>query len=111
MCQPGVFARWLCSSGFFCIPTESSWARVMRAPGDIMERLYAGFDRPIVRTSPRSAEMIKYASNALLACRISFSNEVAHLCELVDGVDKMASARNRNSSATYVAEPASVVPA
>lgn len=38
---------------------------------------------PVVCTSRRSAEMIKYASNAFLATKISFINEIANLCEEV----------------------------
>ena len=38
---------------------------------------------PVVTTSRRSAEMIKYASNAFLATKISFINEIANLCEEV----------------------------
>jgi UDPglucose 6-dehydrogenase len=38
---------------------------------------------PVVKTSRRSAEMIKYASNAFLATKISFINEIANLCEEV----------------------------
>lgn len=38
---------------------------------------------PLIATDPTSAEMIKYASNAFLATKISFANEVAGLCERV----------------------------
>ena len=55
---------------------------------DEIERLYAGFDGvPRVRTNTRTAEMIKYASNALLATAISFTNELANLGAALGGVD------------------------
>ena len=43
--------------------------------------LYLGTRAPIIMTDLRTAEMIKYASNAFLATRISFINEVARICE------------------------------
>ena len=52
----------------------------------IMAELYAPFVRtesPIYFMDPRSAELTKYAANAMLAARISFMNEVAMLCERV----------------------------
>jgi UDPglucose 6-dehydrogenase/GDP-mannose 6-dehydrogenase len=53
-----------------------------------IEGLYAGFHEvPRVCVNPRTAEMIKYASNALLATAISFSNEFADLCEALGGID------------------------
>jgi UDPglucose 6-dehydrogenase len=43
--------------------------------------LYKDFTCPVMRTNPRTAEMIKYASNAFLATKISFSNEIGNLCK------------------------------
>lgn len=45
--------------------------------------LYVGIDAPVVLTDVTSAEMIKYASNAFLAVKLSYVNEIAHLCEKV----------------------------
>jgi UDPglucose 6-dehydrogenase len=53
-----------------------------------LRQLYAGFDGvPIVQTNASTAEMIKYASNAMLATAISFANEIANLGSAVGGVD------------------------
>jgi UDPglucose 6-dehydrogenase len=54
----------------------------------LIERLYAPFNRQrnrIQRMSPKSAEIVKYAANALLATKISFMNEIAELCTAADG--------------------------
>lgn len=53
---------------------------------DLMERLYKPFmmnNYRLIFTDIPSAEMIKYAANAMLATRISFMNDIANLCELV----------------------------
>jgi UDPglucose 6-dehydrogenase len=52
----------------------------------MMQELYEPFTRtgaPIMIMDPASAELAKYAANAMLATRISFMNEVANVCELV----------------------------
>jgi UDPglucose 6-dehydrogenase len=54
--------------------------------GDIMKRLYMPFllnNRPVIFMDIPSAELTKYAANAMLATRISFMNEMANLCELL----------------------------
>ncbi len=44
--------------------------------------LYAPLERPMIITDVPSAEMIKYASNAFLSTKISFTNAIANICEL-----------------------------
>jgi UDPglucose 6-dehydrogenase len=55
---------------------------------ELLNRLYAPFNRQrnrLIRMSPKSAEIVKYAANALLASKISFMNEVARLCDAAGG--------------------------
>ena len=49
-----------------------------------VSELYAGVQAPVLVTDAASAEMIKYASNAFLATKISFINAIANLCEAVN---------------------------
>ncbi|HTL84753.1 MAG TPA: UDP-glucose/GDP-mannose dehydrogenase family protein [Acidimicrobiia bacterium] len=49
-----------------------------------VSELYKSIHAPVLVTDPASAEMIKYASNAFLATKVSFINAIANLCEAVD---------------------------
>ncbi len=51
---------------------------------DLLQKIYTGIDAPLVNVSPTVAEMIKYASNALLATKISFTNEIGNVCKKLD---------------------------
>lgn len=71
------------------IGTEDDWAR------QVMHEVYRPLflnKAPILFTSRRSAELIKYAANAFLATKITFINEMADLCEKV-GADVQDIAR------------------
>ncbi|HWK16818.1 MAG TPA: UDP-glucose/GDP-mannose dehydrogenase family protein, partial [Solirubrobacteraceae bacterium] len=54
---------------------DGDWA------GDAVVDVYAPLSSPLVRTDIASAEMVKLASNAFLATKISFINEIANVCE------------------------------
>ena len=53
---------------------------------EIMHNIYSEINAPILEVEPTAAEMIKYTSNALLAAKISFANEIGNLCKKL-GVD------------------------
>src|SRR5437588_11612571 len=57
------------------IGDDGGWA------GDAVADLYAPLGAPAIRTDVSSAEMVKLASNAFLATKISFINEIANVCE------------------------------
>ncbi len=63
------------------IGCEEPWAR------ELLAELYRPFDAPLIATSPPTAELAKYTSNAFLATLVSFSNEISHICESLPGVD------------------------
>lgn len=64
------------------IGAEDEWSR------EVVSQIYGveGFKgAPVLQTSRRSAELLKYAANAFLAMKITFINEIADLCEAVGG--------------------------
>jgi UDPglucose 6-dehydrogenase len=65
---------------------ENRWA------AEAVAQLYLPLRAPIMMTDLRTAEMIKYASNAFLATRLSFINEIANICERL-GADVIEVAR------------------
>jgi UDPglucose 6-dehydrogenase len=60
---------------------DEDWGR------EILADLFRPFGAPLVYTTPATAELAKYTSNAFLATLISFSNEIARVAEALPGVD------------------------
>ncbi|WP_445474405.1 nucleotide sugar dehydrogenase [Methanococcoides methylutens] len=54
--------------------------------GALVSELYRNLDCEVTKTTPRTAEMIKYVNNSFLATKISFSNEVGNICKRL-GID------------------------
>lgn len=94
----------VCMSPEFLTEIESSWTedkgykrdfftedRIVigeydKKSGDILEGLYEPLKKPIFRTDLKTAEMIKYASNCMLATKISYWNEISLICKEI-GID------------------------
>ncbi len=54
---------------------------------DALTAVYARVEAPRLLTDLRTAEMVKYATNAFLATKVSFANELANLCDAIGGLD------------------------
>jgi UDPglucose 6-dehydrogenase len=73
----------------FLFPDRIVLGGIDQRSTDLLAQLYEPFpaDVPRLRTNTRTAEMIKYASNSLLATLISFTNELANLGSALGGID------------------------
>ncbi len=86
VCTNPEFLREGSSVRDFLNPTNSGIiiGELDSRSGDQMVNLYKDFGVPIWRTGIKEAEMIKYARNAYLAKDISFANEIANVCEVLE---------------------------
>lgn len=75
------FLREGAAIGDFLNPDRIVLGSTNREAAEQVAQLYLSLRAPIMITDLRTAEMIKYASNAYLANRISFVNEIAFICE------------------------------
>ncbi len=75
------FLREGCALADFSNPSRTVLGSMDREAADKVAQLHLPLRAPIMITDLRTAEMIKYASNAFLATKISFINEIANVCE------------------------------
>lgn len=94
VCMNPEFLREGTALSDFMNPDRIVIGELDERSGETLEKMYSDFEAPVFRTSLRAAELIKYASNSLLATKISFINEIGNLCkelgidiyEVADGV-------------------------
>lgn len=75
--------------------------------GDVVQAMYESIDAPVVRTSLRTAEMLKYTNNAFHALKVAFANEIGRFCKehQIDGQEIMelvCQDQRLNISPTYL---------
>ncbi|MDY6770240.1 MAG: nucleotide sugar dehydrogenase, partial [Candidatus Nanohaloarchaea archaeon] len=86
VCMNPEFLREGTALNDFLEPDRIVIGELDERSGETVAQLYEDFDAPVMRTSLRAAELIKYASNSLLATKISFINEIGNLCKEL-GID------------------------
>jgi UDPglucose 6-dehydrogenase len=87
LCMNPEFLREGSAIGDFLTPDRIVIGQWDECSGRALAEVYQSFDCPKIFTTLANAEMAKYASNALLATLISFSNEIAALCEATPNTD------------------------
>ncbi len=75
------FLREGAAVGDFFHPDRIVLGATDPAAAEVVAELYRPLNAPVLITDMRTAEMVKYASNAFLATKISFINEIASICE------------------------------
>jgi UDPglucose 6-dehydrogenase len=86
VCMNPEFLREGSALDDFLKPDRIVIGEIDKRSGDVLAELYSKFNAPIMRTGLKVAEMIKYASNAFLASKVSFANEIGNICKNM-GID------------------------
>ena len=91
LCMNPEFLRESTAIDDYYKPSYIVIGELNTASGDAVESMYEHVDAPFIRTSIQTAEMVKYASNAYHALKISFANEIGNLCRAqgIDGREMM----------------------
>lgn len=87
LCANPEFLREGNAVSDFLNPDKIVIGQLDKKSGDSLSKIYKGFCTGIFKTSLENAEMIKYTNNAFLGVLISFSNEIANICETIPGAN------------------------
>ena len=107
VCYNPEFLREGTSVADFYNPPKIVVGEQRSGSGEAVLQMYAGIAAPVVRTSIRVAEIVKYCDNAFHALKVSFANEIGNLCKRI-GVDShevmgiFCQDRKLNLSAAYL---------
>ncbi len=91
----------------FYNPPKTVIGELVPGNGDAVAAIYANLDAPLIRTSTRTAEMVKYVDNVWHALKIGFANEIGNICKShgIDGhevMDIFCQDRKLNISSAYL---------
>lgn len=86
VCMNPEFMREGSSVYDFYHPAMIVIGELNKRSGDIIEQIYANIDAPVIRTSVKVAEMIKYVNNAFHGLKVCFANEIGNICKKL-GID------------------------
>jgi GDP-mannose 6-dehydrogenase len=84
LCMHPEFLREGTSIHDFYYPPKTVIGQYDEASGDPLVKLYESVPGPIIRTSLRVAEMVKYADNCFHALKVTFANEIGGICKDAD---------------------------
>jgi GDP-mannose 6-dehydrogenase len=107
VCMNPEFLREGTSVVDFYEPPFTVIGQIDDKSGDVVARLYSSIDAKLFRTSIKTAEMLKYVSNAFHALKVAFANEVGTFCKKIradsrEVMDLFASDRKLNISTAYL---------
>jgi GDP-mannose 6-dehydrogenase len=84
VCHNPEFLREGTAVKDFQSPPKTVIGEINQCSGDVLEALYANLEAPLVRTSLKNAEMVKYVDNSWHALKVGFANEIGNICKSLD---------------------------
>ncbi len=82
VCMNPEFMREGTSINDYFHPPFTVIGQIDKKSGDATEKLYAGIQAPLFRTTIKAAEIVKYSCNAFHALKIGFANEIGNTCKI-----------------------------